>query len=71
MEKALLSDEDRKRFAGQYVCVADFQSEIVVSSDKDPVVARRKAKEAGYGDPVLFYVPFPDDAWTFSALAVA
>ena len=57
----LLSEEDAKKYAGQYVCTVSFQDHTVVSAHEDPSVARQEAIKKGYFDPVCFYVSGPDE----------
>ncbi len=61
----LLSAKDAKKYAGQYVCVARFGSKDVVSTDVVPTVAYFDAKNKGFQDPVIFYVPYPDEIFIF------
>jgi len=61
----LLSEEDAKKYAGQYVCVARFGSKDVVSAAVVPAVAYLDAKNKGFSDPVIFYVPCPDEIFIF------
>lgn len=63
---ALLSEEDGKKYAGQYVCVERFNSKTVVSADNDPLKARRSAQKNGFSDPVLFYVPRAGETFIYS-----
>ncbi len=56
---SLLSEGDRKKYAGQYVCIASFQDHTVVSAHEYPSVARKKAADKGYFDPVCFCVSWP------------
>lgn len=53
----LLSEEDTKKYAEQYVCVPNFASVEVIAANKDPVLAYQIAKDKGYENPVLFFVP--------------
>ena len=64
--RTLLSEEDGKKYAGQYVCIEDFNSKNVVASSHDPVESHRLAQNNGYSDPVLFYVPRADETFTFN-----
>lgn len=53
----LLSD----KYPGQHVCTISFQDRTVVSAHLDVTIARKKAEEKGYSDPVCFYVPMPGE----------
>ena len=56
-----LSDADCIKLAGQHVCTAHFGSAEVITSNKDPKIARAMAKQKGCSDPVTFYVPLPGE----------
>ncbi|MBI4778878.1 hypothetical protein HY797_00300 [Candidatus Falkowbacteria bacterium] len=58
---ALLSDEDFKKFAGQYVCVAKSDSKKVIASGKNPSKAIKTAKRKGFDNPLIFYVLLPGE----------
>lgn len=55
MENILVADA--ARYVGQYVTTADFGKTEVITSSKSAVEAYNNAKELGYTDPVLIYVP--------------
>ncbi len=61
----LLSEEDAKRYAGQYVCVPEFNSRTVVAADENPKKALQTARDAGYKEPVTFYVPRVGEIFLF------
>jgi hypothetical protein len=48
------------RYYGSYVAMPSFKDNNVICSGKDPLKVHKKAKEKGYDDPVLFYVPKKD-----------
>jgi len=61
----LLSEEDAKKYAGQFVCTADFNSTTVVAADYSAVKAYALANDGGFSDPVLFYVPRLGEVFVF------
>jgi hypothetical protein len=65
----LLSDEDAKKYAGQHVCVENYNSKVVISANYNPGKAIKAAQKKGYEHPVTFYVPRPDEIFIFSCAA--
>ena len=61
----LLSEKDAKKYAGEYVCTARFGSKKVVSADSSPALAYLVAQKKGHANPVVFYVPRPDEVFIF------
>lgn len=53
--------KDGERYQGAYVVLDDPESGNVVATDQDPAEALRQAWLMGYADPVLVYVPRPED----------
>jgi len=60
-----LSPEDETKYGGQYVCIPSFNEPRVVAADKDPKKAHQAAIDAGYADPVQFYVAPLDRKFVF------
>jgi len=63
----LLSEEDAKKYAGQYVCVENYGSVKVISANKDPLVAHRTAMGKGLKNPVIFYMPHLGEIFIFES----
>ena len=63
--KELLSESDAVKYAGQYVCTADFNSTAVIAADYNAVITIELANDCGHTDPVLFYVPRLGEVFIF------
>jgi hypothetical protein len=49
--------EDDDRYGGQYVATKSFADKTVVSHGLNPADVHAEAKEKGYKDPVVVYIP--------------
>ena len=65
----LLNEKDGIKYSGQYVCFEKFDSKKVVAANKDPLLAIAEAKQKGYQNPVVFFVPPTDNIQIYSAQA--
>ena len=54
MKNVLLKD---KKYSGRFVALKEFGNETVVAYGKDTNEALRKAKQKGFRDPVILFVP--------------
>lgn len=61
----ILSREDYLKYSGQHVCLKSLNDNKVISADADLAKALAMAKEKGFADPVVIFVPrLPmADAW--------
>ena len=46
-----------EKYSGQYVAVKSFSDREVISSGSQPVDVLNAAKEKGFKEPVLIYIP--------------
>lgn len=53
-QQALITEEG---YEGKYVALRSFVDRSVVASGDDPKDVMEKARKAGCGEPVVFYVP--------------
>ncbi|MBF0473998.1 MAG: succinyl-CoA synthetase subunit alpha [Nitrospirae bacterium] len=65
MAEPILLVNDASKYYGLYVAMPSFIDRNVVCSGKDPIKVYKQAKENGYNDPVLFYVPEKDTVLIF------
>lgn len=56
-EQFLVTEEG---YEGKYVALASFLKRSVVACGDDPKVVAEQAREAGYENPVIFFVPQRD-----------
>lgn len=54
---AFITTTNAEQYDGQYVAVKSFSDREVVSYGKQPVDVLKDAKEKGYSDPVLIFIP--------------
>ena len=54
-----------KRYEGKHVVLESFNSRKVVASGSDPVVAISKAREKGYDEAVLVFIPEKDAVFVY------
>ncbi len=54
-QEQVLINEDG--FEGKYVALRSFTDRTVVASGDNPETVMEQARQAGYSEPVIFYVP--------------
>ncbi|MBI5400377.1 hypothetical protein HZB07_07245 [Candidatus Saganbacteria bacterium] len=54
MDNTLLKDE---KYTGRYIAIKDFGDETVLADGKSPSEVFESAKQKGYKDPVILFVP--------------
>ncbi len=63
--RILSGKEDAKKYAGNYIALRfrgkGFINGRVISYGEDPVKVVEEAKSKGYNEPVIFYVPKPNE----------
>jgi len=59
---------DTVKYGGQYVC-ADNEGNVI-SSSVDPLEALKEAKEKGFEDPLIFYVPRAGERFCYPAASL-
>lgn len=57
MENTLLKD---KKYSGRFVALKDFDDKTVIIDGKTPNEVFEKARQKGYKEPVILYVPVKD-----------
>ena len=57
MENTLLKDQE---YGGRFVALKDFDDKTVIVDGKSPIEVFEKARQKGYKDPVILFVPVKD-----------
>ena len=54
-----------KKYHGKHVALESFNSNTVVASGSDPVIVMSKARQKGYNDAVLVFIPEKDAVFVY------